>query len=67
LLQLRSPVSRSALVSLPPSDFGPHHFIRFENHNEGPSYRVHQGARKDGLCLWGCLWTFVMISVLGRQ
>jgi hypothetical protein len=45
LFQLHSPVSRSALVSMPPSDFGPHHFIRFENHNECPGYRVHQWAR----------------------
>jgi hypothetical protein len=42
---MRSPVTRSALVDHPPRDFGPHHFIRFENHNGGQGYRVHQGAR----------------------
>jgi hypothetical protein len=45
LYQMRSPVTRSTLVDHPPRDFGPHHFIRFENHNEGQGYRVHQGAR----------------------
>ncbi|KAM0844874.1 hypothetical protein ACQ4PT_056795 [Festuca glaucescens] len=53
LYQLRSPVSLSALVDHPPRDFGPHHFIKFENHNEGPGYRVHQGACNGWLMIIG--------------
>jgi hypothetical protein len=53
LYQMRSPVARAALVDHPPRDFGPHHFIRFENHNEGPGYRVHQGAHNGWIMFIG--------------
>jgi hypothetical protein len=53
LYQLRSLVTRSALIDHPPRDFGPHQFIRFENHNEGPGYRVHQGMRNGWLMFIG--------------
>jgi hypothetical protein len=50
---MRSPVARAALVDHPLRDFGPIHFIRFENHNEGPRYRVHQRSRNGWLMFVG--------------